>query len=97
MGGMMSGFLSKSACIISRCRALNTDYSSLVFRWIAIPFVQVQLDLWLVHRNKTKPRKDRHKVTPHGIPELLRAKPDFFGIVDFKVSTVCMYLQVAAN
>ncbi|KAJ7079727.1 hypothetical protein B0H15DRAFT_787815 [Mycena belliarum] len=58
---------------------------NLVFRWIAIPFVQVQLDLWVVHRNQTKPRKDRNKVTPHGIPELLRAKPDFFGIVDFKI------------
>ncbi|KAK7041048.1 hypothetical protein R3P38DRAFT_3179572 [Favolaschia claudopus] len=36
----------------------------LVFHWIAIPFVQVQLDF---------------------IPELLRTKPGFYGIVDFKV------------
>jgi hypothetical protein len=59
---------------------------SLVFRWIAIPFVQVQLNIWLIHRNQTKPRKYKHKVTPHGIPELPHTQPDFYRIIDFKES-----------
>ncbi|KAJ7826088.1 hypothetical protein B0H14DRAFT_3144997 [Mycena olivaceomarginata] len=58
---------------------------NLVFRCIAVPFVQVQLDIWVKHRNETKPRKDRHKVLPHGIPALLRAKPAFYQLSDFKI------------
>ncbi|KAJ7077337.1 hypothetical protein C8R44DRAFT_836761 [Mycena epipterygia] len=64
---------------------VGVPIENLVFRWIAIPFVQVQLDLWVLHRNQNKPHKDRHKVTPHGIPELLRTKPDFYGIIGFKI------------
>ncbi|KAJ6504737.1 hypothetical protein C8R47DRAFT_1038046 [Mycena vitilis] len=64
---------------------VGVQLENLIFRWIAIPFVQIQLDIWVRHRNETKPRKDKHKVTPHGIPALLRAKPDFFGLVDFKI------------
>ncbi|KAK7019500.1 hypothetical protein R3P38DRAFT_2973640 [Favolaschia claudopus] len=62
------------------------ELCSLVFRWIAIPFVQIQLDLWVQLRNQTKPRADKHKITPHGIPALLRAKPEFYNLHDFKVS-----------
>ncbi|KAJ6483694.1 hypothetical protein DFH09DRAFT_949611, partial [Mycena vulgaris] len=57
----------------------------LVFRWITIPFVQVQLDVWLNHRNRTKPRRNKYKVIPQEIPELLRAKPGFYGVVDLKI------------
>ncbi|KAJ7763607.1 hypothetical protein DFH07DRAFT_867353 [Mycena maculata] len=51
---------------------VGNPLENLIFRWLAIPFVQIQLDIWVNHRNKTKPRRDKHKVLPHGIPELLR-------------------------
>jgi hypothetical protein len=36
-------------------------------------------------RNQTAPRKDKSKVLPHGIPELIRTKPERYGSLDFKV------------
>ncbi|KAJ6593020.1 hypothetical protein B0H19DRAFT_1055676 [Mycena capillaripes] len=41
---------------------VGVPLENLVFRWIAIPFVQIQLDLWVRHRNEMKPRKDKHKI-----------------------------------
>ncbi|KAF8198902.1 hypothetical protein K438DRAFT_1966869 [Mycena galopus ATCC 62051] len=64
---------------------VGVPLQNLVFRWLAIPFVQVQLDIWVRHRNETKPRSDKHKVLPHGIPALMREKPEFYGLLDFKI------------
>ncbi|KZP15177.1 hypothetical protein FIBSPDRAFT_912633 [Athelia psychrophila] len=58
---------------------------SLLFRWLAIPWMQVELDIWMAHRNHSKPRADKHKILPHGIPDIIRAKPQRYGSYDFKV------------
>lgn len=60
-------------------------FFSLVFRWLAIPWLQSELDKWVTIRNRTLPRADTKKVLPHGIPELMREKPEQFGALDFKV------------
>ncbi|KAM6501138.1 hypothetical protein JOM56_004152 [Amanita muscaria] len=60
-------------------------HENLVFRWLAIPFIQAELDEWRVLRNRTAPRKNKHKILPHGIPEIIRHKPDKFGARDFKI------------
>ncbi|KAH9924836.1 hypothetical protein B0H21DRAFT_712436 [Amylocystis lapponica] len=39
--------------------------------------------------NSTSRRADKHKVTPHGIPDLITAKPERFGTRDFKVPFCC--------
>lgn len=36
-------------------------------------------------RNLTAPRSDRKKVLPHGIPAIIRQKPEKFESMDFKV------------
>jgi len=59
--------------------------SSLVFRWIAIPWIQSELDRWMFLRNNTAPRSDTKKVLPHGIPFLIRDKPQNYNTLDFKV------------
>ena len=59
---------------------------SLLFRWLAIPWLQSELDAWVVIRNRTAPRADRKKLLPHGIPELIRQKPEKYSVLDFKVS-----------
>jgi hypothetical protein len=61
-------------------------YLSLVFRWLAIPWIQAEIDQWVLHRNLNAPRADKHKILPHGIPDLIRAKPHMYGSFDFKVS-----------
>lgn len=72
---------------------------SLVFRWLAIPWIQAEIDDWMIHRNRSKPRADKHKILPHGIPDIIRAKPEHFGSYDFKVNHFlsaffsCSYLR----
>jgi hypothetical protein len=61
-------------------------HTSLVFLYIAIPWIQVELDEWVVLRNRAPPRADRNKVLLHGIPELIRNKPEKYGTFDFKAS-----------
>lgn len=60
-------------------------FFSLVFRWLAIPWIQTQLDHWVQMRNLTAPRSDRKKVLPHGIPAIIHQKPEKFESMDFKV------------
>ncbi|KAH9948917.1 hypothetical protein B0H21DRAFT_707499 [Amylocystis lapponica] len=57
----------------------------LLFLWLAIPWLQNELDAYVERWNSTSRRADKHKVTPHGIPDLITAKPERFGTRDFKV------------
>lgn len=61
---------------------------SLVFRWIAIPWVQAEIDKWIQYKNRTAPRADRNKILPHGIPFLIRSKPHHFNALDFKATYI---------
>ena len=62
-------------------------FVSLVFRWLSIPWIQAELDEWVILRNRTAPQADRNKILPHGIPELIRNKLEKYGTLDFKVSS----------
>lgn len=66
---------------------LSTSY---VFRWLAIPWLQAELDAWAHRRNHNAPRRDKNKILPHGIPAIIRAKPHEFNSLDFKVSMSSM-------
>ena len=82
----MSTTYLKSECdILYDYSAILSLLSSLVFRWLAIPWLQSELDKWVIVRNRTLPRANTKKVLPHGIPELMREKPEQFGALDFKV------------
>ena len=58
---------------------------SLVFRWLAIPWLQAELDSWRRRFNSTPRRADKNKVLPCGIPDIITDKPARYGTVDFKV------------
>jgi len=64
---------------------VDKPLENLVFRWLAIPWIQSELDKWVLHRNRTCPRYDPKKVLPHGIPLVIRDKPEKFDAMDFKV------------
>ncbi|EDR02202.1 uncharacterized protein LACBIDRAFT_332541 [Laccaria bicolor S238N-H82] len=66
-------------------KTISSSLSSLVFRWLAIPWLQSELDKWVIVRNRTPPRANTKKVLPHGIPELMREKPEQFGALNFKI------------
>ncbi|KAJ7772003.1 hypothetical protein DFH07DRAFT_866290 [Mycena maculata] len=57
----------------------------LVFRWLVIPWLQAKLDKWKKQYNSTPRRANKNKVLPHGIPDLIHAKPHLFDSVDFTV------------
>ncbi|ETW77066.1 hypothetical protein HETIRDRAFT_326449 [Heterobasidion irregulare TC 32-1] len=57
----------------------------LLFRWLAIPWLQCKLDAWVYQRNMTAHHANRHKILPHGIPELICQQPHHYDSIDFKV------------
>ncbi|KAJ6631981.1 hypothetical protein B0H10DRAFT_1937713 [Mycena sp. CBHHK59/15] len=63
----------------------NNPLQRLVFRWLAIPWLQAELDIFVEHYNSTLRRADKHKILPHGIPDMIVSKPKQFGTTDYKL------------
>jgi len=61
------------------------SYLRLIFRWLAIRWLQAELDAWMRCLNSSPRRADKHKLLPRGIPDLIHAKPHLYGSKDFKV------------
>ncbi|KAG1782583.1 hypothetical protein EV702DRAFT_1065370 [Suillus placidus] len=57
----------------------------MVFRWVFIPWLQRELDAYRDRVNNSAKRRDRNKVLPHGVPNLIYNSPEDFGSLDFKV------------
>ncbi|KAH9856452.1 hypothetical protein C2E23DRAFT_811473 [Lenzites betulinus] len=57
----------------------------LVFRWLAVPWLQAELDAWAAQFNMTPRRANRRKVLPQGIPMLISQSPAEYGVLDFKI------------
>ncbi|KAG1717935.1 hypothetical protein EDB19DRAFT_1899669 [Suillus lakei] len=58
----------------------------MVFRWVFIPWLQQELNAYRDRVNNTAKRRDRNKILPHGVPNLIYDSPEDFGALDFKVS-----------
>lgn len=56
-----------------------------MFRWVAIPWLQSELDIWAARYNSSPRRHDSRKVLPTGVPDIIASKPHLFGAKDFKV------------
>ncbi|KAJ7890228.1 hypothetical protein B0H13DRAFT_1626474, partial [Mycena leptocephala] len=56
----------------------------LVFRWLFIPWLQLELDPYRERVNNTAKRADKNKVLPHGVPNHMYKAPEDFGVLDFK-------------
>ncbi|KAH9895573.1 hypothetical protein C8Q73DRAFT_644418 [Cubamyces lactineus] len=65
---------------------VNEPLERLVFLWVMVPWLQREVDTWVHQFNNSARRADKNKVLPQGIPSLIAAKPDRFGVLDFKVS-----------
>ncbi|ETW77826.1 hypothetical protein HETIRDRAFT_326132 [Heterobasidion irregulare TC 32-1] len=65
---------------------IGNPLHELLFRWLAIPWLQRELDAWVYQRNMTARRADKNKILPQGVPELIRQNPPAYGCQDFKVS-----------
>ncbi|KAF4577029.1 hypothetical protein EYR36_005016 [Pleurotus pulmonarius] len=57
----------------------------LLFRWLAVPWIQRELDVWADRFNRTPRRQDKRKILPCGIPAIIRDKPNMYGAKDYKI------------
>ncbi|KAL0945784.1 hypothetical protein HGRIS_012072 [Hohenbuehelia grisea] len=64
---------------------VDVPLENLIFRWLAVPWMQKELDEWVIMRNNSLPRANKHKVLPHGIPAMIRLHPELYGTTDFKI------------
>ncbi|THU81378.1 hypothetical protein K435DRAFT_693705, partial [Dendrothele bispora CBS 962.96] len=60
-----------------------------VFKWVAIPWFQSELDAYAKLHNSTKRRAQRNKILPHGPPDDIEEHPHRYNALDFKVSMSC--------
>ncbi|KAJ7844680.1 hypothetical protein B0H13DRAFT_2411186, partial [Mycena leptocephala] len=73
---------------------VDKPLENLVFRWLAIPWLQAELDAWVRRYNSTPRRRDKNKILPQGIPDLIVAKPHLYGTQDYKAGDLCFYLKL---
>lgn len=57
----------------------------MVFHFLAIPWMQRELDDFVMRYNSFKPRFDRHRIGPNEAPDVLYSLPLTFDTMDFKV------------
>ncbi|RDX47577.1 hypothetical protein OH76DRAFT_1354108 [Lentinus brumalis] len=68
----------------------------LLFKWLAIPWLQTELDMWAAQYNMTPRRAQRNKTLPQGIPVVIARNPQQYGVHDFKIQvSVDLIDQVA--
>ncbi|GLB40063.1 hypothetical protein LshimejAT787_0705730 [Lyophyllum shimeji] len=58
---------------------------NLVFRWLAIPWLQTEIDNWVRLYNSSTRRANKNKILPHGVPNLIHAKPERFNSKNFQI------------
>ena len=61
-------------------------YNRLVFRWLAIPWLQKAADSYVYDHNTTRRRASRRKVLPNEVPDVMFENPEIVNALDFKVS-----------
>jgi hypothetical protein len=71
-----------------RPQKLTAYQHRLVFRWLAIPWLQREADSYVYDHNTTRRRANRRKVLPNGIPDVMFEYPETVDALDFKV---CQY------
>ncbi|EJD32863.1 hypothetical protein AURDEDRAFT_77405 [Auricularia subglabra TFB-10046 SS5] len=70
----------------------------LVFRWIAIPWIQAELDNYRLRTNTKRPRADRKKFLPHGVPDHIFEQAVKYDAEDYKIAVPDnMLAEVEAN
>ncbi|THU77015.1 hypothetical protein K435DRAFT_703391, partial [Dendrothele bispora CBS 962.96] len=56
-----------------------------VFKWIFIPWLQLEIDAYVDRVNSTKKRAQRHKILPHGPADDIDEHPERYNALNFKV------------
>ena len=75
-------------CVLP-CKMVSTQvhaFPRLIFRWLAIPWLQREADSYVYGHNTSRRRAARRKVLPSGVPDVMFENPDSVDALDFKVS-----------
>ncbi|KAI6027239.1 hypothetical protein EDC04DRAFT_2573084 [Pisolithus marmoratus] len=65
----------------------NNMLQLMVFHWVFIPWLQVELNNYQDHINNSQKHHNMCKILPHGIPELIFTCAGDYGVLNFKAST----------
>ena len=65
---------------------LTEHRNRLVFRWLAIPWLQQEADSYVYNHNTSRRRASRRKILPKGIPDAMFENLELVSARDFKVS-----------
>ncbi|KAL1737827.1 hypothetical protein HDZ31DRAFT_70735 [Schizophyllum fasciatum] len=57
----------------------------LLFRWLVIPWLQREFDKVIIRFNASARRRDKHKILPQGIPDLIARNPERYGYRNYTV------------
>ncbi|KAI6137266.1 hypothetical protein F5141DRAFT_1060128 [Pisolithus sp. B1] len=83
---MSVGWLSQEfGCVDAGWYDPDNMLQLMVFHWVFIPWLQVELNSYQDHINNSQKCCDKRKVLPHGIPELIYTCAEDYGALDFKV------------
>ncbi|KAG1801234.1 hypothetical protein EV424DRAFT_1474759 [Suillus variegatus] len=72
----------------------NNTLQMMVFQWVFISWLQQELDAYQDRVNNTRKRRDRNKILPHGVPNIVYQSPEDFSTLDFKVRSTCCYEEL---
>ena len=69
------------------CASSQLIPSRLAFRWVWMPLIQAELDLFAYRYNTSRKRANRNTLLPHGRPKFIHEFPEQFNGLDYKVCT----------
>ena len=69
-----------------RTPKLTRHCNRLVFRWLAIPWLQKAADSYVYDHNTSRRRANRRKALPNEVPDVMFENPEIVNALDFKVS-----------
>jgi hypothetical protein len=61
----------------------------LVFRWLAIPWLQKEADSYMYRNNTSRRRASLQKMVPNGIPDVIYENPETVDALDYKARQHC--------
>ena len=61
----------------------------LVFRWLAIPWLQEEANSYVYSNNTSRRRANPQKMVPNGIPDAIYENPEIVDALDYQVRQHC--------
>jgi hypothetical protein len=71
--------------VLQRRHKVLTEHYRLVFRWLAIPWLQKEADSYVYDHNTSRRRASGRKILPNGVPDVMFENPESVDARDFKV------------